>query len=134
MVKFLKDKMVQPIDSQWFQFYAPNQDKIIQPLAESNAAVSDFNFNEWYQCLMCISPVFTLYLEKFGSKWIGCFRKNGISCSGWRSLEIFERMVQGKSSTVSQWWNLIIFIINLCFDSTYLMYVSCSFFPKQTLF
>lgn len=38
MVKFLKDTMVQPIDTQWFQFYEPDQDKIIQPLAESNAA------------------------------------------------------------------------------------------------
>lgn len=38
LVKFTEDEIVQPIDTEWFQFYTPNQDKIIQPLAESNAA------------------------------------------------------------------------------------------------
>lgn len=41
LVKFANDTIVQPVDSEWFQFYTPNQDKIIQPLAESNAAVSN---------------------------------------------------------------------------------------------
>lgn len=40
MVKFTKDDMVQPIESEWFQFYKPGQDREIQPFAESNAAVS----------------------------------------------------------------------------------------------
>lgn len=39
-MKFTKDSMVQPIASEWFQFYAPNQDKVIQPLSENRAAVS----------------------------------------------------------------------------------------------
>lgn len=39
-MKFLNDTMVQPIDSQWFEFYVPGQDRAIQPLAESRAAVS----------------------------------------------------------------------------------------------
>lgn len=35
MVKFTEDTIVQPLQSQWFEFYAPNQDKIILPLNES---------------------------------------------------------------------------------------------------
>lgn len=40
LVKFTNDTIVQPIDTEWFQFYVPNQDKQIQAFAESNAAVS----------------------------------------------------------------------------------------------
>lgn len=40
LVKFLQDTIVQPIDTEWFQFYVPNQDKQIQAFSESNAAVS----------------------------------------------------------------------------------------------
>lgn len=40
LVKFLQDTIVQPIDTEWFQFYVPNQDKNIQAFSESNAAVS----------------------------------------------------------------------------------------------
>ncbi|XP_017113347.1 palmitoyl-protein thioesterase 1 [Drosophila elegans] len=35
MVKFLNDTIVQPKESQWFQFYTSGQDKVIQPLNES---------------------------------------------------------------------------------------------------
>lgn len=35
MVKFLKDSMVQPKDSEWFAFYTPGQAKEIQNLTES---------------------------------------------------------------------------------------------------
>lgn len=40
LVKFSNDTIVQPIDTEWFQFYEPNQDKKIQAFSESNAAVS----------------------------------------------------------------------------------------------
>lgn len=35
MVKFENDTIVQPRESQWFEFYAPNQDRIILPLNQS---------------------------------------------------------------------------------------------------
>ncbi|XP_062540210.1 palmitoyl-protein thioesterase 1 [Armigeres subalbatus] len=35
MVKFTKDKMVQPIESQWFGYYKPGQDVEVQKLEES---------------------------------------------------------------------------------------------------
>ncbi|XP_058811590.1 palmitoyl-protein thioesterase 1 [Topomyia yanbarensis] len=35
MVKFTKDKIVQPIESQWFGYYKPGQDKEIEKLEES---------------------------------------------------------------------------------------------------
>ncbi|XP_002061149.3 palmitoyl-protein thioesterase 1 [Drosophila willistoni] len=35
MVKFLNDTIVQPKESQWFQFYIPGQDRLIQPLNET---------------------------------------------------------------------------------------------------
>lgn len=35
MVKFTKDKIVQPIESQWFGYYKPGQDKETQKLEES---------------------------------------------------------------------------------------------------
>lgn len=35
MVKFTEDTIVQPRESQWFEFYAPNQDIIILPLNQS---------------------------------------------------------------------------------------------------
>lgn len=40
LVKFANDTIVQPVDTEWFAFYAPNQDQVIQPMSESNAAVS----------------------------------------------------------------------------------------------
>lgn len=40
LVKFSNDTIVQPVDTEWFQFYTPKQDKLIQPFSESNAAVS----------------------------------------------------------------------------------------------
>lgn len=40
LVKFLNDTQVQPLESAWFQFYTPNQDKEIQEFSQSNAAVS----------------------------------------------------------------------------------------------
>lgn len=40
LVKFRQDTIVQPIETEWFQFYTPNQDQVIQPLAESSVAVS----------------------------------------------------------------------------------------------
>lgn len=40
LVKFANDTIVQPIDTEWFQFYVPNQDKKIQAFSESSAAVS----------------------------------------------------------------------------------------------
>lgn len=39
MVKFTEDTIVQPLQSQWFEFYAPNQDKTILPLNESDIYV-----------------------------------------------------------------------------------------------
>ncbi|XP_037028830.1 palmitoyl-protein thioesterase 1 [Bradysia coprophila] len=41
MVKFTEDTIVQPLQSQWFEFYAPNQDKIILPLNESAIFTED---------------------------------------------------------------------------------------------
>lgn len=35
MVKFENDTIVQPRESQWFEFYAPNQDRNILPLNQS---------------------------------------------------------------------------------------------------
>ncbi|XP_017086122.1 palmitoyl-protein thioesterase 1 [Drosophila eugracilis] len=35
MVKFLNDTIVQPKESQWFQYYTTGQDKVIQPFNES---------------------------------------------------------------------------------------------------
>ncbi|XP_030382627.1 palmitoyl-protein thioesterase 1 [Scaptodrosophila lebanonensis] len=35
MVKFLNDTIVQPRDSQWFEFYTPGQDREMQPLNQS---------------------------------------------------------------------------------------------------
>ncbi|KAJ6637666.1 Palmitoyl-protein thioesterase 1 [Pseudolycoriella hygida] len=41
MVKFTKDTIVQPLQSQWFEFYEPNQDKVILPLNESSIYIED---------------------------------------------------------------------------------------------
>lgn len=41
MVKFLNDTIVQPKESQWFEFYAPGQDVAIVPLRESKIYVED---------------------------------------------------------------------------------------------
>lgn len=35
MVKFLNDTIVQPKESQWFEFYEPGQDQRILPLNQS---------------------------------------------------------------------------------------------------
>jgi len=41
LVKFLNDTFVQPPDSSWFAFYKPGQDKIVQPLRESDIYLQD---------------------------------------------------------------------------------------------
>lgn len=41
MVKFLRDEMVQPIESQWFAFYAPGSNRIIQNLTASEIYSAD---------------------------------------------------------------------------------------------
>lgn len=41
MVKFLRDEMVQPIESQWFGFYAPGSNRIVQNLTTSEIYSSD---------------------------------------------------------------------------------------------
>lgn len=51
LVKFLNDSSVQPIESQWFQFYTPNQAKEIQEFWKSNAAVS----SKMHYTLLCTS-------------------------------------------------------------------------------
>lgn len=69
MVKFSKDEMVQPIDSEWFQFYTPGQDKDIQPFSDSNAAVRSLydNNNIIANYLFMISIFIDfLFTEKFG--------------------------------------------------------------------
>jgi len=35
MVQFLNDTIVQPKESQWFQYYTTGQNKVIQPFTES---------------------------------------------------------------------------------------------------
>ncbi|KAH8373267.1 hypothetical protein KR009_012191, partial [Drosophila setifemur] len=40
MVKFLNDTVVQPKESQWFEFYTTGQDKVIQPLNQSKVYVN----------------------------------------------------------------------------------------------
>jgi len=42
MVKFTLDTMVQPIDSEWFEFYAPGQDVEIIPLTQSQIYTEDW--------------------------------------------------------------------------------------------
>jgi len=42
MVKFTEDTMVQPIESEWFGFYTPGQDKNITPLRESQLYIEDW--------------------------------------------------------------------------------------------
>jgi len=42
MVKFGNDTMVQPKDSEWFEFYAPDQDKDIIPLNQSDIYTQDW--------------------------------------------------------------------------------------------
>ncbi|XP_059618831.1 palmitoyl-protein thioesterase 1 [Phlebotomus argentipes] len=41
MVKFLNDTIVQPVESQWFGFYAPGSDKEILPLKQSRIYLQD---------------------------------------------------------------------------------------------
>ncbi|XP_076055849.1 palmitoyl-protein thioesterase 1 isoform X1 [Oratosquilla oratoria] len=41
MVKFLRDTMVVPIESEWFGFYAPGQDKDVLPLQETELYLQD---------------------------------------------------------------------------------------------
>ncbi|XP_055305149.1 palmitoyl-protein thioesterase 1 isoform X1 [Sitodiplosis mosellana] len=68
LVKFSNDTIVQPIDTEWFQFYTPNQDKVIQPFAESNA-VKNLGLND----LVASNKI--VFLEtvgnhlKFTTKW-----------------------------------------------------------------
>jgi palmitoyl-protein thioesterase len=42
MVKFTQDSMVQPRESEWFEFYAPGQDKQIVPLRNSTLYQEDW--------------------------------------------------------------------------------------------
>ena len=42
MVQFLNDTVVIPMESEFFEFYVPGQDDVIQPLAESDLSVQDF--------------------------------------------------------------------------------------------
>eukprot|EP01112_Ceratiomyxa_fruticulosa_P010251 TRINITY_DN2700_c0_g1_i2.p1 TRINITY_DN2700_c0_g1~~TRINITY_DN2700_c0_g1_i2.p1 ORF type:complete len:329 (-),score=53.52 TRINITY_DN2700_c0_g1_i2:71-976(-) len=42
MVKFLNDTMVQPRESEWFGFYVPGQDKIIQPMENTTLYIEDW--------------------------------------------------------------------------------------------
>jgi len=42
MVRFTEDTMVQPIESEWFGFYTPGQDKNITPLRESQLYLEDW--------------------------------------------------------------------------------------------
>lgn len=70
LVKFRQDTIVQPIETEWFQFYTPNQDKVIQPLAESAVAVSSLMAYNLYMMLMmttknCIKTCLRL-IEQFG--------------------------------------------------------------------
>lgn len=68
LVKFLNDTQVQPLESQWFQFYTPNQDKEIQEFSKSNAAVSKaFDKYDAY-CIDYTELLFSFYTEKFGSE------------------------------------------------------------------
>lgn len=41
LVKFLRDKIVQPIETQWFGFYRPGSDTLTQNLTESEIYKSD---------------------------------------------------------------------------------------------
>ncbi|XP_053667801.1 palmitoyl-protein thioesterase 1 [Anopheles marshallii] len=41
MVQFNKDTIVQPLESQWFGYYKPGQDKETQPLNETNLYIED---------------------------------------------------------------------------------------------
>ncbi|XP_052903175.1 palmitoyl-protein thioesterase 1 [Anopheles moucheti] len=41
MVKFNKDTIVQPLESQWFGYYKPGQDKETQPLNETDLFIED---------------------------------------------------------------------------------------------
>ncbi|XP_031632182.1 palmitoyl-protein thioesterase 1 isoform X2 [Contarinia nasturtii] len=72
LVKFSNDTIVQPIDTEWFQFYTPNQDRVIQPLAESNAA-KNLGLND----LVASNTIVFLETEgnhlKFTTEW---FKKN----------------------------------------------------------
>jgi len=42
MVRFTLDTMVQPINSEWFEFYAPGQDIEIIPLKQSQIYMEDW--------------------------------------------------------------------------------------------
>ena len=42
MVKFLEDSFVQPIESEWFGFYKPGQDREVIPLRESQLYKEDW--------------------------------------------------------------------------------------------
>lgn len=42
MVQFTEDSMVQPRESEWFEFYAPGQDKTVIPLNQSDIYAQDW--------------------------------------------------------------------------------------------
>eukprot|EP01094_Clydonella_sp_ATCC50884_P030204 TRINITY_DN976_c0_g1_i1.p2 TRINITY_DN976_c0_g1~~TRINITY_DN976_c0_g1_i1.p2 ORF type:complete len:133 (-),score=52.18 TRINITY_DN976_c0_g1_i1:315-713(-) len=41
MLKFDNDTMVQPVESEWFGFYAPGQDQVILPLEQTQLYLND---------------------------------------------------------------------------------------------
>lgn len=40
LVKFTGDTIVQPVDTEWFEFYGPGQDRTIQPISKGAVWVS----------------------------------------------------------------------------------------------
>lgn len=105
LVKFSNDTVVQPVDTEWFQFYVPGQDKEIQALSESNAAVSKYNLLYiwlWYLNIEKLSTV----VEKLGPEWFDCIKQNGILRNWGKSLAIYPWMVWREDKSVSKWWDL----------------------------
>ncbi|KAG5681192.1 hypothetical protein PVAND_010649 [Polypedilum vanderplanki] len=41
LIKFLRDEMVQPIETQWFGFYKPGSDRIVQNMTETATYIED---------------------------------------------------------------------------------------------
>lgn len=41
MVKFLRDRIVQPLETSWFGFYPPNSDKTVLSLSETQVFTDD---------------------------------------------------------------------------------------------
>lgn len=42
MVKFYNDTVVQPVESEWFGFYAPGQDQVVLPLEQTDLYIQDW--------------------------------------------------------------------------------------------